>query len=302
VILDSGRQRSRNQRYPSVQQRFRTWCAECAIDPQAASAVAVINFLAQGRKENRWANSTVRSYRSAILDMLPDPAAVTSDPAFKEFFQALGDLTIRSFDRPTYDISTVISTFRRWGDNPTLAVTHLTQKLCWLLAMCGFLRPSDVARIDDDRTECNNNALKLVIVAPKEKRGGCRVEKVVHIHHHTDDRLCPVSAYRAYHARFDGPPDAVCHSDFAGVTYRPLIRSLRNPKEAIGAERIAKHINAVMGLIPLPAGAQRPKARALGSTRAAQAGASWTDILTQGFWASTGIFDTETGKGTGPTQ
>ncbi|KAI8150390.1 hypothetical protein BJV82DRAFT_501968, partial [Fennellomyces sp. T-0311] len=47
-----------------------------------------------------------------------------------------------------------------------------------------------------------------------------------------------------------------------------------------------------MDMIPLPVGAQRPKARALGSTKAIEAGASLDDILTYGSWLSSSVFDT----------
>ncbi|KAI8136518.1 hypothetical protein BJV82DRAFT_489032, partial [Fennellomyces sp. T-0311] len=41
-----------------------------------------------------------------------------------------------------------------------------------------------------------------------------------------------------------------------------------------------------------PDGVRRPKARALGSTRAVEAGASINDVLTHGSWISSSVFDT----------
>lgn len=49
----------------------------------------------------------------------------------------------------------------------------LTAKLCWLLAICGFLRSSDIGRISDDQTHTDpQGRLVLHIIAPKEKRKG----------------------------------------------------------------------------------------------------------------------------------
>ncbi|RKP05650.1 hypothetical protein THASP1DRAFT_19544, partial [Thamnocephalis sphaerospora] len=200
--------------------------------------------------------------------------------------------TVRSFDRPTYDISPVVTTFRRWGDNASLNMLQLTQKLCWLLAICGFIRPSDVARIDDICTVRTDLTLKLVVVVPKEKRNGQRIEKVISVTSHRNPVLCPVTAYTAYRARFDSNVSPAQHPIPSDLEYSPLVQSLRGHQFAVGSPRISKHINAIMALIPVPVGASLPKACTLGSTHAAFAGASWKDILTQGFWASTGVFDT----------
>ncbi|KAI9466388.1 hypothetical protein BDB00DRAFT_777894, partial [Zychaea mexicana] len=47
-----------------------------------------------------------------------------------------------------------------------------------------------------------------------------------------------------------------------------------------------------LDMIPRPEGTARPKARALGSTAAVQAGASLDDVLIHGSWLSSSVFDT----------
>ncbi|ORE05848.1 hypothetical protein BCV72DRAFT_208486 [Rhizopus microsporus var. microsporus] len=57
--------------------------------------------------------------------------------------------------------------------------------------MVGFLRPSDLARVDQDKCSISKDkALHLCVVGPKEARQGSRVTKIITIHPHPDPLLC----------------------------------------------------------------------------------------------------------------
>ncbi|OMJ23306.1 hypothetical protein AYI70_g2356 [Smittium culicis] len=73
------------------------------------------------------------------------------------------------------DISPIIEYFREIGDNEQLNIKSLTIETCCLLEECGFMRASDIHRIDDAQTTTIDGTLKLVIVAPKEKRKGRQI-------------------------------------------------------------------------------------------------------------------------------
>ncbi|ORZ08281.1 hypothetical protein BCR41DRAFT_399361 [Lobosporangium transversale] len=74
------------------------------------------------------------------------------------------------------------------------------------------------------------------------------------------------------------------------LKYNPLIRQIKFPGQAIGAERISKHIRAVMARLHLPSGFKPPKARAAGSTQAVKMGINIDDIVAQGIWPSPAMF------------
>ncbi|OMJ18478.1 hypothetical protein AYI70_g5333 [Smittium culicis] len=112
-----------------------------------------------------------------------------------DFTKTLDDASIVSFVRPVLDIAPVLDTFKEWGPTSDLTVKRLTAKLCRLLSVTGFLRPSDIHRIDDKRSHVTLGVLHLVIVAPKVKRAGRPIEKPCQIAPHTDPILCPVLAY-----------------------------------------------------------------------------------------------------------
>ncbi|OMJ28369.1 hypothetical protein AYI69_g2165 [Smittium culicis] len=67
-----------------------------------------------------------------------------------------------------------------------------------LLAVTDFLRASKIHRIEDTRSRTEKGKLNLVIVAPKEKRGGQLIENICLITTNTDPILCPVLAYNIF--------------------------------------------------------------------------------------------------------
>ncbi|OMJ13050.1 hypothetical protein AYI70_g8747 [Smittium culicis] len=70
-----------------------------------------------------------------------------------------------------------------------------------VVAVCGFMRASDVHRIDDAQTTTIDGKLKLVIVAPKEKRKGRPIIRTCETSCHSEKFLCPVESYRVYRSR-----------------------------------------------------------------------------------------------------
>ncbi|OMJ16394.1 hypothetical protein AYI69_g7850, partial [Smittium culicis] len=76
-----------------------------------------------------------------------------------------------------------------------LKTKDLTAKTCWLIAICGLMRASDIHRIDDIRTIRKDNSVVFVILAPKEKRQGRPIERPCEIKSHTNLMFCPVHAY-----------------------------------------------------------------------------------------------------------
>ncbi|KAG2227564.1 hypothetical protein INT45_002249 [Circinella minor] len=294
ILLNPARNQQRTQQYQPIQRRYINWAQQHQIDPFTPNPVHLINFLAFGRVHHNWATSTCANYRSAILDLYHDTSAFHNNNTYHEFFTALNEQTIRSFDKPQYDITPVIQHIITLGNNATMRPIDLTRKLCFLLAITGFLRPSDIERIDDNKTSITSRGLRLIIAVPKEKRRRQPIEKVITIKPHSNQLLCPVQAYQDYKVRFCQVP---CRRSYPipkgprAFVYR-LIRAVHRHDAPIGAERISNHIKVLLDLIPRPPGTTRPKARALGSTAAVEAGASLEDVLVHGSWLSSSIFDT----------
>ncbi|KAI7847263.1 hypothetical protein BDC45DRAFT_452073 [Circinella umbellata] len=294
ILLNPTHNQQRTKQYQPIQRRFITWAQQHQIDPFTPNPVHVVNFLAYGRVHLKWATSTCAAYRSAILDLYHDTSKFHNNQTYQEFFIALNEQTIRSFDKPNYDISPAIQHIINLGNNNNMRPIDLTRKLCFLLAITGFLRPSDIERIDDNQSTITGNRLRLIIAVPKEKRRRQHIEKVITIKPHSNKLLCPVQTYTDYKIRFC---QGVCRRSYpipngpCKYVYR-LVRAVHNHDIPIGAERISNHIKHIIDLIPRPQGIARPKARALGSTAAVEAGASLEDFMVHGSWMSSSVFDT----------
>ncbi|OMH83558.1 hypothetical protein AX774_g2933 [Zancudomyces culisetae] len=80
-------------------------------------------------------------------------------------------------------------------------MTRLTSKVCWLLAVTGFMRPSDLFWADDAQTTVSKEHISIIVVAPKEKREGSPIIKEIKINSHSDRIICLVAAYTEYKKR-----------------------------------------------------------------------------------------------------
>lgn len=105
------------------------------------------------------------------------------------------------------NIHPVLQHSQQLGHNDKLSICDLTTKFCWLLGICGFLRPSDIERIDLDQCSCPvDDPLTLLVVAPKENRQDARITKPVVIQRHHNTLYCPVAAYTSYIQKIASQP------------------------------------------------------------------------------------------------
>ncbi|KAI9496844.1 hypothetical protein BDB00DRAFT_735266, partial [Zychaea mexicana] len=212
---------------------------------------------------------------------------------YTSFMKALDGTTLRRAPPANLDITPVLHHFRRLGPNVHLSPAQLTAKICWLLAVCGFMRPSDIERTDLDGCLIDeaSGKLTLTVVCPKERRQGQRITKTISIDSHEEPLFCLVAAFAVYKTRFASQPCHAPHPVLSAHNINFFIRDLRNTSQHIGSQRIGKHINFIMALIPVPPGGRRTRARVLGSTRAARAGAAVDDIVAHSSWSSHQMFD-----------
>jgi hypothetical protein len=283
----------RYKRYAQVQAKFFAWCHEQAVEPMEPSGIAVVNFLAEGHSRLQWSVSTIANHRSAILDLFPNRTEIIGSYAHRTFMQALQEQSIRADRSRPIDITPVIDHLRNLGSNDTMSLPDLTAKLSWLLGVSGFLRPSDIERIDLDESDWTSytDRILLQVVAPKEKRLSARIRKTVTIQRHPEVYCCPVEAFLSYHRRHAYRPCVWPHPVLPSTNIHYLLRDVRDCHKPIHWQRIGKYINCMMDLLPKEPWQGRLRARALGATRALLNGASVDEVVSHGNWSSRAIFD-----------
>ncbi|OMJ08718.1 hypothetical protein AYI69_g10967 [Smittium culicis] len=290
LILMSNRRVKRRSTYLPTQQKFLAWHRAAYVNTGIAAA-HVVNYLADIYTKDKLSVSTIKAYKSAICQLSEDPHSISEDDCMILFLIALEETNIKSFVKPTIDISPVIQYFVELGPTDQLEVGLLTAKTCWLLAICGFLRASDLHRIDDKQSVIVDGILKIVIMLPKEKRGGRPIIRPCEISSHKDTLLCPVETYKVYKAKVATKLSPSPHINENSVIVNRLFRYTKNFEKPLSVASISRYIQSISKLIKRPENTPIPKARAIGATVAANAGVSSDTIVTQAFWSSYTMFD-----------
>jgi hypothetical protein len=171
-------------RHAQVQAKFVGWCRDQSLD--SSQPASVLNFLVHGHTNLQWSLQTLLNYRSSIADMFDDRASIIEFWPLRTFFQAVQETTLRQIQSRPVDISPIVNHFHSLGPNHCLLLPDLTAKLCWLLGVCGFMRPLDIERIDLDQSSTSHfdDRIVLIVVAPKEKRLSQRIQKEIVIRQH----------------------------------------------------------------------------------------------------------------------
>ncbi|OMJ24284.1 hypothetical protein AYI70_g1678 [Smittium culicis] len=290
-IVSKERRVRRRSRFSSIHQRFLDWRISSEISTPI-STPQVINYLVEIYTVDKLNVGSIKTYKSAILQLSDNPAELAAHPMFSEFIKSLDGKSIKSFIRPVMDISPVIKLLREWGQNSILTVKQIIAKLFWLLSVTGFLRTSDIHRIDDQRSHIDQGVLNLVIVAPIEKRGGRLIEKLCQINPNIDIILCPVNAYMVYKEKIAANLCPNPHANNSNWVVNRLIRYVNDTSKPLSVDTIIRYIHTISDLIRRDPEAPILKGRAIGATLAANAGVSSDDIVSHAFWSNYTIFDT----------
>ncbi|KAG2214871.1 hypothetical protein INT45_003022 [Circinella minor] len=172
---------------------------------------------------------------------------------FKEFQKGLCQDTLLSQKSYNYDVQPALDYIISLGDSHHIEIDILTAKLSWLLAMVGFLRPSDLERIDLNQCSISSDdILSLVVVAPKEKQSGMRITKAIAIHPHSSYLVCPVTTYKAYCSYVASILVSVLQPVFPQVSLVPLLRYVNDHNQDLSSQHIGKYINQVMKFVGRP--------------------------------------------------
>jgi hypothetical protein len=295
VFFDSPSVIRRQQAYSGAQGQYIRWCELEHLDPFTPNTLTLLNFLSYGSISLKWQATTVSTYKSAILNLFTDAKPITSDPRFKEFMDIIRSGTTKRLTNLSLDLTPILQHFQKLGGNDSMHIRDLTHKVCWLLGITGFMRPDDICCTDASLSKIENGRLILMVIFPKEKRNGQRIEKPIIISPHPDALLCPVKAYLSYRKR-TGKDDknlskeAQQHPKDKQRLIKPLIRSIHNKLKPVKNDSISNHMQQIMQLIQTPETGPL-KCRAVSATMAIVNKVPIDDVMIHGNWSSTAIVD-----------
>ncbi|KAF9399306.1 hypothetical protein BGZ76_007930, partial [Entomortierella beljakovae] len=137
-----------DKHYAATQKEFIAWLELGSFEEGINHAVPIINWLCLIKAERNLCWSTAMSKKSAIISLFADQTLVTKDPVFEAFMTAVKKTSIHDSKPVSFNIKPILQYFRALPDNNTMELLDLIKKLCWLLGLCGFMRPDDIACID----------------------------------------------------------------------------------------------------------------------------------------------------------
>ncbi|OMJ25103.1 hypothetical protein AYI70_g1131 [Smittium culicis] len=152
------------------------------------------------------------------------------------------EMNIKTYNGLDLDTTPILDRFESDGPSETLTIKDLTSKICWLLAVCGLLRASDIHRIDDIRTIVYDHELRFIIVAPKEKRGGRPIEKQCVVNAHNNKLLCPVYAYKIYKEKVAFLPCPRPHLNDKAIVVNHLFGYSNDNTKPLSVDSISRNI------------------------------------------------------------
>ncbi|KAG0246215.1 hypothetical protein BG011_002522, partial [Mortierella polycephala] len=273
-----------------TQQAFLEWLKAGSFEKDINPAIPIINWLHHIMATQKLAWSTILVKKTAVLALFSNAEDIKSDPSYQSLLRAGSSSVVVDTKHGDYDISRVVEYFRQLPLNMDMSMSDLARKLCWLLGVCGFMRPDDIYCTDVARSRVIRDRLELAVVFPKEKRGRQRIIKYVHISRHPGPTVCPVQACLAYRSRTFAMDLPTPHPKDPLCKITPLIRYLKDQHKPVVATTISVFMDSISRRM-VPKGKKSPKLRALGSTLAALAGVLVAGIMVQGNWSSPKIFE-----------
>lgn len=277
--------RSLNARsYRKFQLEFLSWCITQQVDPNHFTMATLINFLSTMR--SRYSVNSLPLMRTAIIHFHVQPSLFQHDSQLEQLFNIWREEAPPvPIERPPVDLTPSFAFCRTIESSAHSSLYNLAHKTVFLLAITGFLRPSDLHRINlQDSFVDGSRCLHLSVVAPKEKRNGRRIVKVVRIKPYPQDAtLCPVTAFEALR-------------DHPNTVHRPpgaLFISTTNARVAASCDTISRWLRNVVSrsINSSSSASRRPAMRSVASDLALQHGIPLDDVITHGNWASSMMFD-----------
>jgi len=290
-LLDASIAPATARRYAAIQRTFTSWMQAEGKDPDKFDVPAIVEFLFRGWTSSDWKPQTINANKCAILALYQEQNDLFNNhPYARHLATLVKRKDLKSIKNTPVDISPILTLFRSWGPNDSLALDNLVSKLAWLLGVCGFLRPDDVRCINVARSSVNSaGILSLQVVAPKEKVDGSSTVVKVLISPVSDPLICPVQAYTAYLARLPSELTTIRHHKSTRATPRPdtvpLLRHQDDPSQALSASTIGTKMNCITDHMSFPPDTTRPRCRAIGSTLAAFHDVSVDEVKKHGRWS-----------------
>ncbi|CAC5365272.1 unnamed protein product [Mytilus coruscus] len=186
--------------YKSAWKRWSSWCNSREINPIQTSVENIIQFLTTLFNEQKQYR-TINTYRSAISrgHNLLNSMSVGKHPAIIHHMRAICNVrTPLPRYQSSWDVDKVLSCITGWGDNSSLSMKILVQKLTMLLALTSAGRVSEIHKLNlDFMCDKGDHIIFQIPSLSKTCRPG-KTKPELKFYKFEDNNLCVVECLRKY--------------------------------------------------------------------------------------------------------
>ncbi|PVU90089.1 hypothetical protein BB561_005030 [Smittium simulii] len=136
LITANTRSVKRRSRYYTTQKEFIDWRHGLGISGDITEP-DIINYLSKIFIERKSKQSTIKAYKSALLQFVTDKERVEKEKCFIKFMKFLNESDLLKVTNIFINIKPIIDHFKISGPTNNLKTKELTAKTCWLIAVCG---------------------------------------------------------------------------------------------------------------------------------------------------------------------
>ena len=287
-LLAAGWSSGTNRAYESAWKKWDSWCSEQQVDPISCPVQPFLEFLAslyQSGMQYRSIN-TIRSAISMTHDHV-EGIPMGQHPLVSRLLKGVYNL------RPpqprytaTWDVDIVVRFFQALGNNGTLPLKILSQKLALLMALVDASRVSELQALDlRYRLYRPEGVVFSMPTLGKKRIVGAPPKQVMFGAFPEDDRLCVVKCLKHYEAV------TMHHRNKEPGSPQPLFLSYIKPHGPVTSQRIAHWLKEILGKAGVDTSTFKAHSvRGASSTAASEKGVLIEDILRTADWSSDSTF------------
>ena len=200
-IINSYVAESTSKAYKSALARFFRWHSKSSTPEKVATFEDFLNYAGILYKESGSVNIVNLFLFSLIAVGLLCNLTHDQNYLLKRFRQGLRrHARPRRLPSAALDIPSLLNSMDNWGENRELSTLQLASRCATLIAICGFSRPSDLARVKlpEKARVTGEEFLLLEVIAPKELRRGGRITKEIRLDRLSCLRRCPIATLDEY--------------------------------------------------------------------------------------------------------
>ena len=287
-LLAAGWSSGTNRAYESAWKKWDSWCSEQQVDPISCPVQPFLEFLAslyQSGMQSRSIN-TIWSAISMTHDCVEE-IPMGQHPLVSRLLKGVYNLwPPQPRYTATWDVDIVVRFFQALGDNGTLPLKILSQKLGLLMALVDASRVSELQALDlRYRLYCPEGVVFSMPTLGKKRIVGAPPKQVMFGAFPEDDRLCVVKCLKHYEAV------TTHHRNKEPESPQPLFLSYIKPHGPVTSQRIAHWLKEILGKAGVDTSTFKAHSvRGASSTAASEKEVLIEDIFRTADWSSDSTF------------